>query len=412
MPYDFDKPVERRNTHSLKWDVKENELPMWVADMDFQTAPEILAAIQKRAAHGVFGYSIVPEEWYQAYTGWWGRRHGFSMEKDWLIFCTGVVPAISSMVRKLTTVGENVLIQTPVYNIFFNSIVNNGRNVVESPLRYDGNAWQMDFEDLERKLSDPQTTLMILCNPHNPVGRIWSREELGQVGELCRKYHVTVISDEIHCDLTAPGQEYVPFASVSESCRNNSITCIAPTKAFNLAGLQTAAVAVPDSNLRHKVWRGLNTDEVAEPNSFAVEAAVAAFTEGEAWLDALREYIQENKNFVEDYLKKEVPQIRPVSSQATYLMWLDCRNMQGCAAEFTQYLREHTGLYLSEGRQYGESGSSFIRMNIACPKSRLEDGLKRLVEGARGYEEWVPYPVQKWEDAPGSGDVTVAFSLE
>ena len=389
MPYDFDKLVERRNTYSLKWDVKENELPMWVADMDFQTAPEILAAIQKRAAHGVFGYSIVPEEWYQVYTGWWERRHGFSMEKDWLIFCTGVVPAISSMVRKLTTVGENVLIQTPVYNIFFNSIVNNGRNVVESPLRYDGNTWQMDFEDLERKLSDPQTTLMILCNPHNPVGRIWSREELGQVGELCRKYHVTVISDEIHCDLTAPGQEYVPFASVSESCRNNSITCIAPTKTFNLAGLQTAAVAVPDSNLRHKVWRGLNTDEVAEPNSFAVEAAVAAFTEGEAWLDALREYIQENKNFVEDYLKKEVPQIRPVSSQATYLMWLDCRNMQGCATEFTQYLREHTGLYLSEGRQYGESGSSFIRMNIACPKSRLEDGLKRLVEGARGYEEWV-----------------------
>lgn len=388
MPYDFDKSVDRRNTHSMKWDVKENELPMWVADMDFQTAPEIRAAIQKRAAHGVFGYSIVPEEWYQVYTDWWRRRHGFSMEKDWLIFCTGVVPAISSMVRKLTTVGENVLIQTPVYNIFFNSIVNNGRNVVESPLRYDGNTYQMDFEDLEGKLSNPQTTLMILCNPHNPVGRIWSREELGQIGELCRKYHVTVISDEIHCDLTAPGQEYVSFASVSESCRNSSITCIAPTKAFNLAGLQTAAVVVPDSNLRHKVWRSLNTDEVAEPNSFAVEAAVAAFTKGEAWLDALREYIQENKNFVEDYLKKEVPQIRPVSSQATYLMWLDCRDMPGCATEFTQYLREHTGLYLSEGRQYGESGSSFIRMNIACPKSRLEDGLECLAKGAAAYEEW------------------------
>ncbi len=385
MPYDFDKPVERRNTHSLKWDVKENELPMWVADMDFQTAPEIRAAIQKRAAHGVFGYSIVPDEWYQAYVGWWERRHGFSMEKEWLIFCTGVVPAISSMVRKLTTVGENVLIQTPVYNIFFNSIVNSGRNVVESPLQYDGNSYRMDFEDLEQKLSDPQMTLMILCNPHNPVGRIWSREELGRVGELCRKYHVTVISDEIHCDLTAPGQEYVPFASVSEGCRNNSITCIAPTKAFNLAGLQTAAVAVPDPNLRHKVWRGLNTDEVAEPNSFAVEAAVAAFTEGEAWLDALREYIQENKNYAVDHLKKEAPQIRPVSSQATYLMWLDCRNMQGCAAEFTQYLREHTGLYLSEGRQYGESGSSFVRMNVACSRSRLEDGLKRLAEGLALY---------------------------
>lgn len=388
MPYDFDKPVDRRNTHSLKWDVKEHELPMWVADMDFQTAPEIQTAIQERATHGVFGYSIVPEEWYQAYMGWWERRHHFSMEKEWLVFCTGVVPAISSMVRKLTTAGENVLVQTPVYNIFFNSIVNNGRNIAENPLRYDGNTYQMDFEDLERKLSDPQTTLMILCNPHNPVGRIWSREELEQVGELCRKYHVTVISDEIHCDLTSPGQEYIPFASVSENCKNTSITCMAPTKAFNLAGLQTAAVAVPNPNLRHKVWRGLNTDEVAEPNSFAVEAAVAAFMKGEAWLDSLREYIQENKNFVENFLKKEDLHIRLVPSQATYLLWLDCREMHGSAGEFTQYLREHTGLYLSEGKQYGENGSSFIRMNIACSRSRLEDGLERLAEGVRGYEEW------------------------
>ena len=240
MPYNFDEPVNRRNTHSLKWDVKEQELPMWVADMDFQTAPDIQEAIRERAAHGVFGYSIVPEEWYQAYMGWWERRHHFSMEKEWLVFCTGVVPAISSMVRKLTTAGENVLVQTPVYNIFFNSIVNSGRNIAENPLRYDGNTYQMDFEDLERKLSDPQTTLMILCNPHNPVGRIWSREELEQVGKLCRKYHVTVISDEIHGDLTSPGQEYIPFASVSENCKNTSITCMAPTKAFNLAGLQTA----------------------------------------------------------------------------------------------------------------------------------------------------------------------------
>ena len=389
MPYNFNEPVNRRNTHSLKWDVKEQELPMWVADMDFQTAPEIQEAIRERAAHGVFGYSIVPEEWYQAYMGWWERRHHFSMEKEWLVFCTGVVPAISSMVRKLTTAGENVLVQTPVYNIFFNSIVNNGRNIAESPLQYDGNTYQMDFEDLERKLSNPQTTLMILCNPHNPVGRIWSREELEQVGELCRKYHVTVISDEIHCDLTSPDQEYIPFASVSENCKNTSITCMAPTKAFNLAGLQTAAVAVPSPNLRHKVWRGLNTDEVAEPNSFAVEAAVAAFTKGEAWLDALREYIHENKNFVENFLKKEDLHIRLVPSQATYLLWLDCQEMQGCAAEFTQYLREYTGLYLSDGQQYGESGCSFIRMNIACPKSRLEDGLKRLAEGVRSYEDWV-----------------------
>ena len=377
MPYDFDKPVDRRNTHSLKWDVKEHELPMWVAAWNSGESHPWCIWLFHCARRMVSGL-----------LGWWQRRHGFSMEKEWLVFCTGVVPAISSMVRKLTTVGENVLVQTPVYNIFFHSIVNNGRNIVESSLQYDGITYHMDFEDLEQKLSDPQTTLMILCNPHNPVGRIWSWEELGHVGDLCRKHHVIVISDEIHCDLTIPGQEYIPFAFPRESCRKCSITCIAPTKAFNLAGLQTAAVAVPDSNLRHKVWRGLNTDEVAEPNSFAVEAAVAAFTKGEAWLDALREYIQENKNFVEDYLEKEVPQIRPVSSQATYLMWLDCRKMQGCATEFTRYLREHTGLYLSEGRQYGESGSSFIRMNIACPRSQLEEGLKRFVEGSRDYEKW------------------------
>ena len=275
--YDFGTPVARRGMDSLKWDVAEGELPMWVADMDFQTAPEIRQALMERMAHGVFGYSVVPERWYDAYIQWWKTRHGYTMERDWLIFCTGVVPAISSIVRKLTTPAEKVLIQTPVYNIFFNSILNNGRQVLESPLRYDGEAYGIDFADLEEKLSDPQTTLMILCNPHNPVGKIWDAETLRRIGALCKKYNVVVVSDEIHCDLTDPGTGYVPFASVSEECRENSITCIAPTKAFNMAGLQTAAVSVHNPVLRHKVWRGLNTDEVAEPNAFAVEAAVAAF---------------------------------------------------------------------------------------------------------------------------------------
>lgn len=269
MNYNFDEPINRRNTHSLKWNVPERELPMWVADMDFQTAPEIILALQKRVAHGVFGYTIVPDEWYQAYIGWWSHRHRFQMEKAWLLFCTGVVPAISSTVRKLTTVGENILVLTPVYNIFFNSILNNGRLVLESPLKYDGESYQVDFDDLERKLAQPQTTMMILCNPHNPVGKVWSRETLEQIGELCWEHHVIVISDEIHCDLTAPRCEYVPFTSVSEKCRENSVTCIAPTKAFNLAGLQTAAVMIPNETLRHKVNRAINTDEVAEPNAFA-----------------------------------------------------------------------------------------------------------------------------------------------
>ena len=386
MNYDFDTLVDRRGTGSLKWDVSEEELPMWVADMDFQTAPEIRAAIEARAAHGIFGYSVIPEEWYQAYTGWWQRRHGFTMEHDWLVFCTGVVPAISSVVRKLTTPAEKVLIQTPVYNIFFNSILNNGRQVLESGLKYDNGRYEIDFEDLERKLSDPQTSLMILCNPHNPVGKIWDRDMLERIGALCRKHNVVVLSDEIHCDLTDPGTEYTPFASVSEQCRDNSITCIAPTKAFNLAGLQTAAVMIPNPTLRHKVWRGLNTDEMAEPNAFAMDAAIAAFTKGDAWLDTLRQYIFENKKRTAEFVERNIPQIKLVPSEATYLLWLDCRALPGTAKEIAEHIRRETGLYLSEGGQYGSGGEHFLRLNIACPRAALEDGLARLQVGIMSYE--------------------------
>ena len=386
--YDFDQLIDRRNSNSLKWDVQEGELPMWVADMDFQTAPEIRQALARRVDYGIFGYSIIPDEWYLAYQNWWKRRHQFLIEKQWLMFVTGVVPAISSAVRKLTTPGENILIQTPVYNIFFNSILNNGRNVLESPLKYRDGVYEIDFGDLEEKLADPQTTMMILCNPHNPVGKIWDRETLARIGALCRKHHVIVLSDEIHCELTAPGKEYIPFAPVSEDCRENSITCIAPTKTFNLAGLQTAAIMVPGEVLRNKMYRAINTDEVAEPNAFAVQAAVAAFSEGEAWLDALRDYIEENRRFAKRWLEERVPKIRLVDAEATYLLWLDCRALRGDASDFAGHLRKTTGLYVSEGAQYGKCGAEFLRMNIACPRKTLEDGLKRLEEGAVIYEEW------------------------
>ncbi|NCB93050.1 MAG: pyridoxal phosphate-dependent aminotransferase [Clostridia bacterium] len=388
MKYDFDKVIDRRNTGSMKWDVGCDELPMWVADMDFQTAPEIIEAIHERTSHGIFGYSILPEAWNQAYIDWWSRRHDFEIDTSWLIFCTGVVPALSSIVRKLTTPNENVLIQTPVYNIFFNSIVNNGRRVLESPLVYDGEKYEIDFADLEEKLADPQTTLMILCNPHNPVGKIWDKETLERVGELCWKHHVTVVSDEIHCDLTEPGYNYLPFASVSKKCRDNSITCVAPTKAFNMAGLQTAAVFVPDENLRHKVWRGLNTDEVAEPNAFAVTAAIAAFEKGEEWLDELREYISQNKREVLGFIRREIPQIKVVESKATYLLWLDfsgCMESAETTTQVAEYVREKTGLYLSAGYQFGGDGENFIRMNIACPRTILIDGLNRLKKGIEGF---------------------------
>lgn len=389
MKYDFDRLTDRGDTNSMKWDVPDGQLPMWVADMDFETAPEIAEAIRKRAAHGIFGYTVVPEAWRQAVAGWWERRHGFPMETEWLVFCTGVVPAVSSAVRKLTTPGENVLVQTPVYNIFFNSIRNNGRNVVENRLLYNGRNYRIDWEDLEKKLADPQTTLMILCNPHNPTGSIWSREELGRIGELCASNYVRVLSDEIHCDLTEPGYEYVPFASVSGDCARNSVTCIAPTKTFNLAGLQTAAVVVPDGDLRHKVERGLNTDEVAEPNAFAIDAAIAAFKNGEVWLDALREYLSQNRRAAEYFLENEMEGVSLVSAHATYLLWIDCSRVAGDALELCHYLRNESGLYLSAGITYGEIGRQFLRLNAACPRARLLEGLERLKQGVAAYEAYV-----------------------
>lgn len=387
MKYDFDKMTDRRGVGSLKWDGPGEELPMWVADMDFETAPEIMEALRARMDHGIFGYSVVTQDWYDAYRNWWGRRHRLEMERDWLVFCTGVVPAISSAVRKLTTVGENVLVQTPVYNIFFNSVRNNGRNVLESPLVYRDGEYSVDFDDLERKLADPQTTLMLLCNPHNPVGKIWDREVLARIGELCARHHVLVLSDEIHCDMTDPGYEYVPFASVSDICRDNSVTCIAPTKAFNLAGFQTAAVMVPDSVLRHKLTRGLNTDEVAEPNAFAVCAAVAAFDKGEAWLDELRMYLWENKKCVRDFVEKNLPMLRVVPSRATYLLWLDCGGVTRDGGELASFIRSDSGLYLTEGAEYGLCGRRFIRMNPACPRKRLLEGLDRLKAGVEHFVE-------------------------
>lgn len=385
MKYNFDKQVNRRNTGSLKWDVPENELPMWVADMDFETVPEVKDALAKRVEHGVFGYSILPNEWSASYVNWWKRRHGLELDPDKLIFVTGIVPAISSAVRKLTTPAENVLVQTPTYNIFFNSIYNNGRNIVENKLLYDGEKYRVDWDTLEQQLSDPQTTLMILCNPHNPIGKIWDKETLARLGELCSKYDVTVLSDEIHCDLTAPGREYVPFASVNEICRNISVTCLAPTKTFNLAGLQTAAVYAENKALHHKMWRRLNTDEVAEPNAFAVCATVAAFTYGEEWLDQLRQYIEGNKQYVTEYIVREIPQIKVVKSEATYLMWLDISALTTDSDAMYEFIRKDSGLYLASGREYGTNGDGFLRLNVATNRANVEDGMHRLKKSVEDF---------------------------
>ena len=381
MKYSFNQITNRKNTFSLKWDVKEHELPMWVADMDFKTSPAIIKALKKKVNEGIFGYSIIPDEWYNAYIFWWKKRHHFTIKKEWLIFSTGVVASISSMVRKLTTPNENVVLLTPVYNIFFNSIINNGCRVLESNLIYKDGEYSIDFEDLENKLKDPQTSLMILCNPHNPIGKIWSKEELNRISELCDQYHVSVISDEIHCDIVDPDSEYIPYASVSKKALENSITCLSPSKAFNIAGLHSSAVVIPNEILRHKVWRALNTDEIAEPNAFAMNATIAAYKKSEKWLNELNQYIYNNKQYAKAFLEKELPMLRLVPSKATYLLWIDCFHICEDTSPLLEYIRKETGLYLCEGKEYGLCGKSFIRMNIACPLTTLKDGLSRLKKG-------------------------------
>lgn len=383
--YNFDAVTDRRGSGALKWQVAEGELPMWVADMDFQAAPEIRAALQKRLDHGVFGYSGIPDRWYAAYMNWWKTRHGLDIKREELIFVSGVVPAVSSLVRRLTLPAEKVLVQTPVYNIFFNSIVNNGRIPVQSPLRLEGGRYFIDFERLERELADPQVSLMLLCNPQNPGGRIWSAGELAQIAELCAKYGVKVVSDEIHCDVAEPGRRYVPFASVSGTAAKLSVSCFSPSKAFNIAGLHSAAVFIPEPLLRHRAYRGFNNDEIAEPNAFAVEAAAAAFEEGGEWLDELNAYVFAGKKYAADYIRRELPEVGVTDGEASYLMWLDGRKLPGGGEGWAESLRRNTGLYLSRGSQYGEAGRGFVRLNAACPRSVLLDGLERFKAGTEAY---------------------------
>lgn len=377
MKYDFDKPVDRRSSGSVKWDVSGGELPMWVADMDFETAPLVKEAIMRVAEHGIYGYTDVTKEYFEAISDFWFSRHGYRFEVSDMVYVSGVVAAISSMVRKLTTPAENVLIQSPVYNIFYNSIRNNGRNILESPLIYEGGEYRMDFLDLEAKLSDPQTSLMILCNPHNPIGKIWDRDVLARVGELCKKYGVTVISDEIHCSLTDPGKSYIPFASVNEVCADISVSCVAASKSFNLAGLQAACVIAKNPVLRHKVWRGINTDEVGEPNVFAIPANIAAYRSGD-WLDGLNEYIFENKQLAAEHIAEKMPKLYVVPSDATYLIWVDISAYSSDSAAFARDLREKTGLYVSDGAKYGKGGEQFLRINLATQRANVKDGLSRL----------------------------------
>ena len=380
----FDKITNRLNTNSIKWSGDENELPMWVADMDFEAPEEVSNALIERAAHKIYGYCDIPSDWNEAIVNWRLKRYNHKIDKDDLLYCTSVIASISSTVRKITSPGENIVIQTPVYNIFYNCILNNGRNVLESPLVYENGVYSIDFKDLEEKLSNKQTSMMILCNPHNPIGRAWSKEELAKIGELCHKYNVVVLADEIHCDLVDPKMVYTPFSSVNEVCKNISITCSSPTKTFNLAGLHTSYIYISNPYLKHKVWRAINTDEVAEANIFAVTGATAAFTYGGAWLDELREYIYQNKLDFINTVEKELP-VHIIRSNATYLLWVDCSKICSDTVELVDFIKAETGLRVTAGKVYGECGKAFIRVNIATQNVRVKEGAKRFIEGIKKY---------------------------
>ena len=380
MKYDFDKITQRRGTNSYKWDSTDDKevLPMWVADMDFPTAPCIINALEKRVEHGIFGYTRVPEEYYDAVISWFSRRHQWQIERDWFIYTSGVVPALSAVIKALANEGDNVLTLTPVYNCFFSSIRNNGCKLSSCALKYENNTFSIDFDDLERRAADPKTPLLLLCNPHNPSGRVWTREELQRIGDICIKHNVIVVSDEIHCEIVHPGYKYIPFASISEEFKKHSVTCISPSKAFNIAGLQIANIIVENDEWRQRIDKAININEVCDVNPFGVIATIAAYNEGEEWLNQLLQYIHGNYLFFKDYCEEHLPQLPVAPLEGTYLAWMDCRSLNIPSEELEEELMKKAKLWLNAGSMYGKEGEGFMRWNLACPRQLVKEGLERF----------------------------------
>ena len=383
--FDFVNAPDRSNTDSVKWHVKKGDLPMSIADMDFKTAPEIIAAMKRKVDLGVFGYEWPEDDYFKAVADWYEKEHGHRPQQEWLIFTTGVVPAISAIVRRVSHIGDNVLVQAPVYNVFYNSIENNGRHVLSNDLQFDGENYAINWDDLEQKLALPLTTLMIFCNPHNPIGKVWTQEEVQKVAELCYQHHVILLSDEIHGDLVRKGPDYTPTFSVNGPARENVISLVSPSKTFNVAALHAATAIVPNSNLRAMVNRGLNSDEVAEPNLLAIPGTIAAYEYGHNWLKALIKQLNVNFTYAEEFINKNLPQVKVVTGAATYLIWLDVSQISSDSQKLAEYLEKTTGLVLSPGSIYRGNGHDFLRMNLACPLTMVKDGLERLKAGLTEY---------------------------
>lgn len=378
--FDFDQLVNRHDTNSYKWDSlnMENVIPLWVADMDFKTAPCIIEALKKRVEHGIFGYTKVPDSYYKATTDWFQRRHNWEIHSSDIIYTSGVVPAISAIIKALTQPGDKVIIQTPVYNCFFSSIRNNDCIASENELIYRDNTYYIDFEDLERRASDPDAKVLLLCNPHNPSGRVWNYHELMQIYEICKKHDVVVVSDEIHCELVYPPFVYIPFCSLSDEVASRSVACVSPSKSFNIAGLQIANIVCRDEEMRKKIDKAININEVCDVNPFGVLATIAAYNEGEPWLTELIDYLQRNYEYLVTFFNNYLPDFPVIKLEGTYLVWVDCRHLGISSEELEEKLIREGEVWLNPGSMYGTAGEGFMRINIACPKSRLEEGLKRL----------------------------------
>lgn len=385
MKYDFDKIVPRRHSGSYKWDsVPEDALPLWVADMDFEVAPAIKKALEQRVSHGVFGYTQVDDSYYEAVISWFERRHQWTIDRRWMLYTSGVVPAISCAIKALTLPGENVLVQTPVYNCFFSSIRNQGCQILENRLVRVDDHYVVDWDDFERKCAEEKTTVFLLCNPHNPGGRVWTQDELAKMGAICAKHHVFVISDEIHCELVMPGYKFTPFAAVSEANLRNSVTLSSPSKSFNTAGLQIANIICEDDEVRRRIDRVVNIFEVCDVNPFGPVALKAAYNESEDWLDALNEYIWGNYQLLRDTLAQKLPQLKVMKLEGTYLAWVDISSLGMNSDAVTEKLLRDGHVFVSSGTLYGmEAGEGFFRVNLACPRSVLSEGINRIVKTLR-----------------------------
>ncbi|BBO70806.1 cystathionine beta-lyase [Desulfosarcina alkanivorans] len=403
MKYDFDREINRKDTQSAKWGVIQNPdnpsrwhatdayfgenriLPLWVADMDFPAPRPVVDALVRRAQHGIYGYTIRTDSYDRAVAAWMKRRHGWEIDTGWIVSTPGVVPAVNFLVQTFVEPGERVLLQRPVYYPFFNAIENNGAEIVSSSLILKDGRYEMDFDDFEKKASDPAVTFFILCSPHNPVGRVWTREELTRVGEICLKHRVLVVADEIHADLIYRGVTFTPFAGISEAMAQNTVVCTAPSKTFNLAGLHTSNIIIPNTTLRRRFQRTLDRCGMGKwANPFGVLACETAYREGEPWLEQVMAYIEGNLDFLQAFIDTQLPGVRVIRPEGTYLVWLDCRELGLDNRALKRLMLEKSRIFPDEGFIFGPEGDGFERINIACPRSILKDALTRVRKAVTG----------------------------